>query len=61
MVNPVEQFTAPGKYYYDLAMELIEAELKNPAPLYNHSKIQLEKSCMSKDNPYYSSSKMREK
>ena len=36
MPIPVEQFTAPGKYYYDLSMELLEVELNVPTFLYNN-------------------------
>jgi len=30
MATSIEQFTAPGKYYYELSKENIEAQLKIP-------------------------------
>jgi len=53
MAIPVEQFTAPGKYYYDLAMERLQRELKDESKLYTGLRNQPKTNCVFKNNLYY--------
>jgi len=53
MAESVEQFTAPGKYYLELAMEIINAEMNDNRNLYMGLR-QHPKGTMFRKNPYYS-------
>ncbi len=61
MATSIEQFTAPGKYYYELTKESIEAQLKIPVNnLFVYYTLG-SKSKMINENPYYKSFKSRKK
>lgn len=53
MAIPVEQFTAPGKYYFDLAMEKAKLEIENQKPMYIGLTNYPSKTALFKDNPHY--------
>ena len=56
MVTEIEQFTAPGKFYIDLAMEMIKDDLENPRHIYLgiiRGFIELGEKGLFKNNPYY--------
>ena len=62
MANPVEQFTAPGKYELDLFFEKIDSEMKDNRELYigiRNSHYYRDK--LFKNNPYYTFSKASNK
>jgi hypothetical protein len=58
MAIPVELITAPGKYYYDLAMEELEIILNTPTEIC--SKYQLKKAQEKKYIPYNSSTSFKQ-
>lgn len=57
MAIPVEQFTAPGKFYIDLAMEMIKSDLENSEQkMYLgliRGFVELGEKGLFKNNPYY--------
>lgn len=61
MATSLEQFTAPGKYYYELSKELIEIQLKIPINNLYICYTTGNKSKLFNENPYYKSFKSRKK
>jgi hypothetical protein len=60
MALTVEQFTAPGKFEIDLAMEKAKMENERPAEIYLHLKNRPMTSLFN-HNPYYTFYKTQDK
>jgi hypothetical protein len=64
MPTSIEQFTAPGRYYYELAMEELKYELKIPTYLNTNLEIKSKNKDAYANNSsesYYHSSKIKNK
>lgn len=61
MATSIEQFTAPGKYYYELSKEVIEAQLKIPVDSVSVYYASSKNIKSFSENPYYKSFKSRKK